>query len=136
MSVASCAILSNFFEEQWTQNYPQYFLRLSRALFPKTFLEIAVYAWQFFGFFIGVLIKISIDSIELKRNLLLETLYFLLLFVKTVRKQDGCKLVANVWIYEIILMTGYTCLTAAQPRSKVEESPGGGGGGELNKETP
>ena len=43
MSVASCAILSNFFEEQWThQNYPQYFLRLSRALFPKTFLEIAV----------------------------------------------------------------------------------------------
>ena len=42
MSVASCAILSDFFEEQWTQNYPQYFLRLSRALFPKTFLEIAV----------------------------------------------------------------------------------------------
>ena len=129
MSVASCAILSNFFEEQWTQNYPQYFLRLSRALFPKTFLEIAVYAWQFFGFFICVLIKISIDSIELKRNLLLETLYFLLLFVKTVRKQDGCKLVANVWIYEIILVTGYTVWRQPNQEVKLRRARGAGGGG-------
>ena len=36
-------ILSNFFEEQCTQNYPQYLSGLSRALFPTTFLEIAVY---------------------------------------------------------------------------------------------
>ena len=43
MSVASRAILSNFFEEQGTQNYPQYLLGLSRALFPTTFLEIPVY---------------------------------------------------------------------------------------------
>ena len=37
------AILSNFFEEGTTQNYPQYLSGLSRALFPTTFLEIAVY---------------------------------------------------------------------------------------------
>ena len=41
--LSSHAILSNFFEEQWTQNHPQYLLGLSRALFPATFLEIAVY---------------------------------------------------------------------------------------------
>ena len=40
--MASRAILSNFFEEQQAQNHPQYPLGLSRALFPKTFLEIAV----------------------------------------------------------------------------------------------
>ena len=32
----------NFFEEEWTQNHPQYLSGLSRALFPTTFLEIAV----------------------------------------------------------------------------------------------
>ena len=32
-------ILSNFFEEQNTQNHPQYLSGLSRALFPTTFLE-------------------------------------------------------------------------------------------------
>ena len=37
-------ILSNFFEEQRTQNHPQCLLGLSHALFPTTFLEIAVYA--------------------------------------------------------------------------------------------
>ena len=36
------AILSNFFEEETTQNYPQYLSGLSRALFPTTFLGIAV----------------------------------------------------------------------------------------------
>ena len=36
-------ILSNFFEERRTQNHPQCLSRLSRALFPTTFLEIAVY---------------------------------------------------------------------------------------------
>ena len=41
-SMASRAILSNFFEEQRTQNHPQYLSGLSRALFPTTFLEIAV----------------------------------------------------------------------------------------------
>ena len=43
MSVTSRAILSNFFEEQCTQNHPQYLSGLSHALFPTTFLEIAVY---------------------------------------------------------------------------------------------
>ena len=43
MSMASRAILSTFFKEQWTQNHPQYLSGLSRALFPTTFLEIAVY---------------------------------------------------------------------------------------------
>ena len=44
--MASCAILSNFFVEEWTQNHPQYLSGLSRALFPTTFLEIAVYKKQ------------------------------------------------------------------------------------------
>ena len=44
---ASRAIPSNFFEEQWTQNHPQYLSGLSRALFPTTFLEIAVYRVKF-----------------------------------------------------------------------------------------
>ena len=39
----SRAILSNFVEEQWTQNYPQYLSALSRELYPTTFLETAVY---------------------------------------------------------------------------------------------
>ena len=42
--MASRAILSNFFEKQWTQNHPQYLSGLLRALFPTTFLEIAVYS--------------------------------------------------------------------------------------------
>ena len=42
-SIASRDILSNFFEEQWTQNHPEYLSGLSRALFPKTFLGIDVY---------------------------------------------------------------------------------------------
>ena len=37
------AVLSNFFEKQWTQNHPQYLSGLSRTLYPTTFLEIAVY---------------------------------------------------------------------------------------------
>ena len=41
-SMASRAILSNFFEEQRTQNHPQHLSGLSRALFLTTFLEIAV----------------------------------------------------------------------------------------------
>ena len=42
MSIASRAILSNFVEEQRTQNDPQYLSGLLRALFPTTILEIAV----------------------------------------------------------------------------------------------
>ena len=38
-SMASRAILSNFFEEQCAQNYLQYLLGLSHALFLTTFLE-------------------------------------------------------------------------------------------------
>ena len=40
--MASRVIFSNFFEEQSTQNHPQYLSGLSRALFPTTFLEIDV----------------------------------------------------------------------------------------------
>ena len=43
ISMAHLAILSNFFEEQWTKNHPQHHSGLSRVLFPTTFLEIAVY---------------------------------------------------------------------------------------------
>ena len=42
MTMASRAILSNFFEKQLTQNHPQYLSGWSPALFPTTFLEIAV----------------------------------------------------------------------------------------------
>ena len=42
--MASRAILSNFFEEQRTQNYQQYLSGLARALFPTTLLEKAVYS--------------------------------------------------------------------------------------------
>ena len=37
-------ILSNFFEKKRTQNHPQCLSGLSSALFPTTFLEIAVYS--------------------------------------------------------------------------------------------
>ena len=40
--MASPVILSNFFEKQWSQNHPQYLSGLSRALYPTTFLKIAV----------------------------------------------------------------------------------------------
>ena len=43
MSMASRAIVSNFFEEQWTQNHPQYLSGLSRSLLSTIFLKIAVY---------------------------------------------------------------------------------------------
>ena len=46
MSVASRAIFSNLFEEQSTQNLPQYLSGLSSALFPTTFLEIAVNGYR------------------------------------------------------------------------------------------
>ena len=49
MSVASSAILSNFFEQQCTQNHPQYLSGMLHALFSTTFLEIAVYAWRLRG---------------------------------------------------------------------------------------
>ena len=42
-SVASRAIFSNFFVEEWTKNHPQYLSGLSCALFPTSFLETAVY---------------------------------------------------------------------------------------------
>ena len=42
-SMASSAILSNFFEKQCTQNHPQYLSELSRALYPTIFLKTAVY---------------------------------------------------------------------------------------------
>ena len=37
-------ILSNFFKKKRTQNHPQCLSGLSRALFPTTFLQIAVYS--------------------------------------------------------------------------------------------
>ena len=43
MSMASPAILSNFSEKQWTQNHPQDFSGLLRALYPTILLKIAVY---------------------------------------------------------------------------------------------
>ena len=77
--MASRAILSNFFEEQRTQNHPQYLSGLSRARFSTTFLEIAVYNinWKR-EVEPGILIQIGlqrsekflkgIESCERKRN--------------------------------------------------------------------
>ena len=45
-SMASRDILSSFFEKQSIQNHAQYLSGLSRALFPTTFHEIAVYSCQ------------------------------------------------------------------------------------------
>ena len=42
-SMASRAILSNFFEEQRTQNHPEYLSGLWRALFPTTFLKVTLF---------------------------------------------------------------------------------------------
>ena len=39
----SMDFISNFFEKQWTQHHPQDLSGLSRALYPTTFLEVAVY---------------------------------------------------------------------------------------------
>ena len=47
MSVASRAILSNFFGEQGRKNHPQYLSALSRALFATTILKTAVYQLAF-----------------------------------------------------------------------------------------
>ena len=44
--MATRAILSNFFGEQGRQNHPQYLSGLSRALFPTTFLETALYEME------------------------------------------------------------------------------------------
>ena len=46
-SIPTRTILSNFFGEQWTENHPRYLSGLSRAFFPTTFLEIAVYNLHF-----------------------------------------------------------------------------------------
>ena len=42
-SIVARAILSNFCEDQLTQNLPQYLSGLSRALYPTTSLELAVF---------------------------------------------------------------------------------------------
>ena len=42
-SIVARTILSNFCEEQLTQNLPQYLSGLSRALYPTTSLELAVF---------------------------------------------------------------------------------------------
>ena len=60
--MASRVILSNFFEEQWTQNHPQYHSELSRALFLTTFLEIAVYMWLYTWRWCSVLVFHSTHS--------------------------------------------------------------------------
>ena len=49
--MASPVILSNFCEEQRTQTHPQYLSGLSRALFPTTFLEVAVYNSELLAMF-------------------------------------------------------------------------------------
>ena len=43
MSMASPAILPDFCENSELQDHPRYISGLSRALYPTTFLEIAVY---------------------------------------------------------------------------------------------
>ena len=56
-SMACRAILSKFFEEQRTLNHPQYLSGLSHALFQNTFLELAVYDFEFNLNFASVFFK-------------------------------------------------------------------------------
>ena len=58
-SMASRAILSIFFEEQWTQNHPQYLSGSSHALFPTTIFEMAVYFSNYWIHLSHGLIKIE-----------------------------------------------------------------------------
>ena len=76
MSTASPAILSNFFEKQWTQNHP---FRGCRVHFIRqlTFLEIAAYFSEFIGICLKniMLIKYStknskVESLNNKTNLI------------------------------------------------------------------
>ena len=67
MSVASRTIFSNFFEEQSTQNYPQYLSGLSRAFFRTTFLEIAGSSGSRSSFVISINTTLS-KARELKRT--------------------------------------------------------------------
>ena len=64
MSVASRAILSNFFEEQCTQNHPQYLSGLLRGLFPTTFLEIALCMAIHFADWIWFLYKSGLFGLD------------------------------------------------------------------------
>ena len=68
-SMASSAILSNFFEEHRTQNHLQYLSGLSRALFPTTSLEVAVFIEHIIKLWIFYLISTRKKS--LSRTLLL-----------------------------------------------------------------
>ena len=58
MTMAFRAILSNFFEEHWTQNHPQYLSVLSRALFPTMFPEIAV--WKVSEYPVNIVLNSSL----------------------------------------------------------------------------
>ena len=77
-------ILSNFFGKKRTQNHPQCLSGLSRALFPTTFLEIAVYNYLF-------MCVVSTPVNGIKRKLWERCITHLTLFLGR-----GCRAVNNL----------------------------------------
>ena len=80
MSMTSPAILSNFFEKQWTQNHPQYLSGLSRALYPTTFLEIAVYSFRLYILFLHFKFPFSVTALRVFVFIYFQLSLFPLLF--------------------------------------------------------
>ena len=65
MSMASRAILSNFFENQWTQNHPQYLSGLSHGLHPTTFhifTRLRLFSFKF-GSFTNIKALLSMSKV-------------------------------------------------------------------------
>ena len=99
--MASRVILSNSFEKQWIQNHPQYLSGLSRALFPTTFLEIAVnvktvlFSWNYY-----------------KQHFMSLLWYLNFLFIPPDSLDDTVLLLSTSWMSPII---SFTSLTASTP---------------------
>ena len=65
MSMASRAILSNFFENQWTQNHAQYLSGLSHGLHPTTFhifTRLRLFSFKF-GSFTNIKALLSMSKV-------------------------------------------------------------------------
>ena len=70
-SMTSRAIVPIFFEEQWTQNHQQYLSGWSRALFPTTFLETAVYEMTHIWWTPGKDMKVEMNKQQLTTRMCL-----------------------------------------------------------------
>ena len=131
-------ILSNFFEEQRTQNHPQCLSGLSRALFPTTFLEIAVWktrcatavpnsnSWQWHNVWNGPIcvifrFKYAILSIFLLREswaCVNEAIYNLSAKIFKLHVQDDTKVVNSLVIYHPWCTTKWSLTGGGRLRKK------------------